>query len=265
MPTALYAMCVSTLPSAPSPLLLLPSFFPRRCRRCSTPMRPEPLFVLSLLTAESVFCTLQGDATGSLDSSYGVQSQSGGGGGGGAGGFGLYEYIGIGVGGLFAVLILCGLYRMCCGASAPRDAGGDHKPAGTQMSTFSNVARAPDSQSRAHHQPHAPPPAAHHHNGHAHPPSAAYAVPSPTPPVGAVSSSVAADGNASLWWSQQRAADGRIYYWHSGTGQSSWTLPAELAAVNPSAAWSVQLDSTGRQFWFNSQTGASSWTAPPGV
>lgn len=79
-------------------------------------------------------------------------------------------------------------------------------------------------------------------------------------------------------WAEATAADGRKYYYHTGTRETRWekpedfdqaTTPAATSAASPdptavAAAWKETATAEGKIYYYNAITKATSWEAPPG-
>ena len=83
-------------------------------------------------------------------------------------------------------------------------------------------------------------------------------------------------GSAPSEWSQHTTDDGRVYYYDSVSGTSSWTPPPELATgddhatpEDPAAStpelpdgWSAHMTDDGRTYYYHQPSGQSSWESP---
>ena len=83
-------------------------------------------------------------------------------------------------------------------------------------------------------------------------------------------------GSAPSEWSQHTTDDGRVYYYDSVSGTSSWTPPPELATgddhatpEDPAAGtpelpdgWSAHMTDDGRTYYYHQPSGQSSWESP---
>lgn len=62
-------------------------------------------------------------------------------------------------------------------------------------------------------------------------------------------------------WTEHTAPDGRKYYYHSETKQSSWDKPTDKAP-EASTPWKEHTAPDGRKYYYNKETKVSSWTIP---
>ena len=87
--------------------------------------------------------------------------------------------------------------------------------------------------------------------------------PPPIAPILAASTSAPpVVGDLKPGWTEHNAPDGRKYYYHSETKQSSWEKPAIDKAPEASIPWKEHTAPDGRKYYYNKETKVSSWTMP---
>ena len=72
-------------------------------------------------------------------------------------------------------------------------------------------------------------------------------------------------------WTEHKAPDGRVYYYHKARGVSTYDKPAEmksaaeLAAAKAAAAWKEYTTPAGKKYYFNTETRVTTWETPAEV
>jgi pre-mRNA-processing factor 40 len=62
-------------------------------------------------------------------------------------------------------------------------------------------------------------------------------------------------------WEEQLSGDGRLYFYHRETGQSSWKIPDD-ATTPPSSCWRKFKNHQGRAYYHNTATKETTWKRP---
>ena len=67
-------------------------------------------------------------------------------------------------------------------------------------------------------------------------------------------------------WTEHKAPDGRTYYYHAGTRQSSWEKPEELKSeaekLLSECPWKEYTSENGKVYYHNTATKESVWSIP---
>ena len=72
-------------------------------------------------------------------------------------------------------------------------------------------------------------------------------------------------------WTEHKAPDGRVYYYHKARGVSTYDKPAEmksaaeLAAAKAAASWKEYTTPAGKKYYFNTETRVTTWETPAEV